>query len=177
MTKRKAIPTDVRQLVLHEAGYKCANPACRHVITLDVHHMEYVSEEGSNDPSNLLPLCPNCHALHHAGHIPTISIRAWKMLLLALNEALDRNAVDILLLLDKLGEVKRLSGEGVLAFASLVAGDMVVVHEYTETSGRFSGVTNMCRASLSDKGKLFVEAWKSGDQAKAIAALGGTATA
>jgi 5-methylcytosine-specific restriction endonuclease McrA len=89
-TARTKIPSDIRQLVLHEAGYHCANPNCRTVLTLDIHHIEYVSQEGSNEPSNLLPLCPNCHALHHSGVISLNSVRTWKMLLLALNEAFDK---------------------------------------------------------------------------------------
>ena len=74
---RKKIPADCRQLVLHEAGYRCANPTCRTILTLDIHHLEYVSDDGGNDPANLLPLCPNCHGLHHSGVIPRESIRAW----------------------------------------------------------------------------------------------------
>lgn len=98
---RKKIPTDYRLQVLHEAGYRCANPTCRTVLTLDIHHMEYVSEDGSNEPSNLLPLCPNCHSLHHRKVIPQESLRAWKMLLLALNEAFDKRQIELLLMLDR----------------------------------------------------------------------------
>ena len=59
---RIAVPVDVKRLVLHEAGYRCANPVCRHILTLDVHHLDYVSDGGSNTPYNLLPLCPNPYA-------------------------------------------------------------------------------------------------------------------
>ena len=64
------IPPATRQLVLLEAGYMCANPACRRILVLELHHIEWVKDGGGNEPSNLLPLCPNCHALHTAGHIP-----------------------------------------------------------------------------------------------------------
>src|SRR6266705_1039150 len=103
--RRTAIPVDVRQLVLHESGYKCSNPSCRHVITLDVHHLELVSEGGGNAPENLLALCPNCHALHHANRIPRESLRAWKLLLLALNQGFDRQSIDALLALRRLGNL------------------------------------------------------------------------
>jgi hypothetical protein len=56
------------------------------VLTLEIHHLEQVADGGSNDPSNLLPLCPNCHTLHHTHVIPLSSLRAWKHLLLALNQ-------------------------------------------------------------------------------------------
>src|SRR6478752_867236 len=100
MPRRKKLDLHARRLVLHEAGYKCANPVCRNIITLDIHHIVYVSKSGSNAPENLLPLCGHCHDMHHAGEIPSEAIRTWKMLLLALNEAFDRRSVDILLSLD-----------------------------------------------------------------------------
>lgn len=102
-TEARNVKTSVRTRVLHEAGYKCSNPRCRYRITLDVHHVYYVSEGGSDDPANLLPLCPTCHAEHHMGRIPTESLRAWKVLLLAINEAFDRRSVDVLITVYSLG--------------------------------------------------------------------------
>src|SRR6266567_2983044 len=99
-TTRKKPHVDAIRLVLHEAGYRCANPACRTILTIDIHHMEYVAEGGSNEPENLLPLCPNCHSLHHRKDIPRESIRAWKMILLAFNDGFDRKSVNLLLGLD-----------------------------------------------------------------------------
>jgi hypothetical protein len=174
-TKRKALPVEIRQIVLHEAGYKCAIPTCRHVLTLDIHHLVYVSDGGPDTPENLLPLCPNCHALHHAGHIPPASLRAWKMLLLTLNEAFDRNSVDILLALDKQGDIRRLSGDGILSVSSLVAANMVEVIEHGEPQG--GGMSTMYLLRLNDKGRLFVDAWKRGDQSSAVGALSGAASA
>ena len=99
---RRAIPADTRRLVLHECGYKCSNPACRNVITLDVHHLAHVAAGGADRPENLLALCPYCHAMHHAGQIPADSLRSWKLLLLALNEGFDRRSIDLLLALKRL---------------------------------------------------------------------------
>ena len=81
MTKRRTIPPATRQAVLLEAGYKCANPVCRHILTLELHHIVWVKDDGANDLDNLLALCPNCHSLHTAGHIPASAILAWKSLL------------------------------------------------------------------------------------------------
>src|SRR6266481_4830210 len=110
-TKRKKIPLDVKQQVLHESGFQCANPCCRRPLTLDIHHIECVADNGSNDPHNLLALCPNCHTDHHKNIIPLKSIRAWKMLAISLNEGLGRRAIDILLALDKTGPLM-IDGEG-----------------------------------------------------------------
>ena len=73
-TKRSTIPLATQRLVLHESGYRCANPVCRTILTLEIHHLDYVADGGSDDPSNLVPLCPNCHTLHHTGTIPKASL-------------------------------------------------------------------------------------------------------
>ncbi len=173
-TEATKVKLSVRQLVLHEAGYKCSNPACRYPLTLDVHHLYYVSEGGSNEADNLLPLCPNCHTEHHHGNIPTDSLRAWKMLLLALNEAFYRGAIDLLLALAQLSKIEWITGDGVPAYAPLVASRLVELSQtWHNTEGvAGDGITtlsqNLYRAILTDKGKLFVEGWKKGDQRAAI---------
>ena len=186
--RRKPLKPDVRSLLLHEAGYRCSNPACRMVLTLDIHHLDYVSERGADSAENLLPLCPNCHALHHQGHIPRTSLRAWKTLLLALNEGFDRRSVDTLLALDILGQVT-VWGDGILGCAALVASDLVQVRtekafaQREELTGLFvrvadenEGVRRTRMDSpiqvywlrLSSKGRSFVAAWKNGNQDAAI---------
>ncbi len=180
MSKRRALPTSTRTLVLHESGYKCANPACRMVLTLDIHHIEHAAEGGGDDPHNLLALCPNCHSLHHRGHIPAESLRAWKALLLALNEGFDRRSVDTLLALDVLGGVM-VWGDGLLACSSLIASGLVEVVakvELVETEiDFFTSPQKEQRVAkywmeLSAKGHAFVGAWKRGDQSAAVNASG-----
>lgn len=159
---RKKIPADCRQLVLHEAGYRCANPTCRTILTLDIHHLEYVSDDGGNDPANLLPLCPNCHGLHHSGVIPRESIRAWKMLLLALNEAFDKRQIELLLMLDKV-KALWISADTVVSFAGLLASGMVCLYE----GNVFVPITGY-HVTLTRKGQGFVSGWKSGNQEAAL---------
>jgi HNH endonuclease len=165
--KRKSIPIEVRKLVLHESGYKCANPACRSILTLDIHHLDYVSEGGSDNADNLLPLCPNCHSLHHQDHIPIESLRAWKMLLLSLNEGFDRKSIDVLLALDKLGWVF-VSGDGALDCAVLIASGLVE-HKVHNPGGNMRFIYEI---SLSEKGRFLVDAWKQGNQ-EAVVTRGG----
>jgi hypothetical protein len=172
-TEAKKVPVDVRRLVLHESGYKCSNPACRYPLTLDVHHLYYVSEGGSDLAENLLPLCPNCHTEHHNGHIPTESLRAWKMLLMALNEAFDRRAIDLLLTLAKMKDqtIANVTGDGLPAYSALVASGLVAILPALHTTGGWGGNVqwqDVYKAALTDKGKLFVEGWKKGDQRAAI---------
>lgn len=161
MVTRKAVPVDARSIVLHECGYKCANPVCRMVLTLEIHHLEQISDGGSHEPTNLLALCPNCHALHHSEAIPRTSLRAWKHLLLALNQAFDTRLVDLLLALRKL-EAVIVSGDGVLQCAQGVSSGLV------EVKFRFQPENYVVR--LTAKGRHFIDHWKAGDEQAAIGA-------
>jgi 5-methylcytosine-specific restriction endonuclease McrA len=98
-SRRIAIPEDVRRAVPIEAGYRCAVPTCRALLVLDLHHLIPVRDGGENSAGNLLALCPTCHALHERGKIDPEAVRAWKAMLVSLNAAFDKNAIDSLLLL------------------------------------------------------------------------------
>ena len=99
-TRRIDPSFQTRLRVLTEAGYMCGNPVCRRVLTLELHHIAWVKDGGGNEPSNLLPLCANCHSLHTRRHIPTATIRHWKGMLIALSNAFDREGMDLLLYID-----------------------------------------------------------------------------
>jgi HNH endonuclease len=168
---RTSIPISVRRIVLHEAGFRCANPVCRGIITLDIHHIEYVSQDGRYETENLLPLCPNCHSLHHSGYIPLESIRTWKMLLISLNEGFSRATIDILLSLDEFGPRPiLLMNDTVLMMGSLIATGLIYavssnrgqIPEWDYSQSRF--------VALTDKGKAFIAAWKAGNQLEALRA-------
>jgi len=171
---RRALAVDVRRLVLHESGYRCGNPACRSILTLDIHHLERLSEGGPDSPDNLLVLCPNCHALHHRGEIPIDSIRAWKMLLLTINEAYDRKTLDLLSTLSRVGNVY-VTGDGLLSCAALVAGGLVQATAFGVAGivGGLECVVPKYRLTVTERGRRLLSAWLSGDQAGAIAATAG----
>lgn len=55
---------NVREYVLHRDGHKCQNPNCKNKSKeqiLEIHHIKYKSEGGSDAPSNLITLCNKCH--------------------------------------------------------------------------------------------------------------------
>jgi hypothetical protein len=106
---RRSIPTATRSVVLLEAAYRCGSPRCRHILTLELHHIVWVREGGGNVPENLIALCPNCHSLHTAGLIPAEAVHAWKGLLISLNNP-HRGSADLLLVLRQ--EEERLEKEG-----------------------------------------------------------------
>jgi hypothetical protein len=95
MPQRKHIPDSVRDGILREAGYRCAVPTCNTALAIDLHHIVEVCERGGNEPSNLLALCPTCHALFHRWVITAESIRLWKARLVALNNTIDTKAAAI----------------------------------------------------------------------------------
>ena len=158
-SKRQSIATDTKALVLHECGYRCANPVCRTILTIEIHHLEQVSDGGNSEPQNLLPLCPNCHTLHHRGVITQTSLRAWKHLLLALNQAFDTKLVDLLLTLHKLKAIV-VTGDGILQCAPGIAAGLIITRERQLSDDYW--------VSLSKRGLAFVEGWERGDQSAAI---------
>jgi hypothetical protein len=95
MNQRKHIPDSVRDAILREAGYRCAVPTCNIILAIDLHHIVEVGEGGGNEPSNLLALCPTCHALYHRGTISGESIRKWKARLVAMNNIIDTKTAAI----------------------------------------------------------------------------------
>ena len=100
--KRKSIKPSLRRDVLIEAGYRCANPTCRTILAIDLHHIIEVEKGGPNELSNLLALCPTCHALYTRGTISQEAINVWKTILVALNHAFDKESISNLLFLRKI---------------------------------------------------------------------------
>src|SRR5579862_6659453 len=101
-SERKNLAPNTRISVLTEAGYRCAVPTCRGILALDMHHIWEVSVGGGDDPSNLIALCPTCHALYHRGTISSDAIYTYKAMLVAISRAFDLDAVDRLLFLSPL---------------------------------------------------------------------------
>ena len=171
----RKVPESVRREILMEAGYRCAIPTCGHILTIDIHHIVWLKDGGGNDPSNLLALCPNCHALHTKGEIPQAAIRHWKGMLVALNHAFDRRGMDLLLLLNKQSEGIYYSADGLFQVAGLIAAGLV---QQAAVVGGGLGPAGTADASihqliLTERGKLLVEAWLAGDEDKYRGLLGG----
>jgi hypothetical protein len=67
-----------RKVVAHD-GHVCQNPRCRRVsLRVQPHHMEQRQHGGTDDPWNLLPLCPACHQRGvHANRMTVVRIDDW----------------------------------------------------------------------------------------------------
>ena len=168
--ERKNLSLKLRTIVLTESGYRCAVPTCRNILALDMHHMWEVSAGGSDAPSNLIALCPTCHALYHRGTISEDAIYAYKAMLVAITRAFDVEAIDRLLFLEPLKkDFLVVSGDGLLHFARLVAAGLASVVQ--KSNNNWQIVTYAL--NISDKGRLLVEAWKQGDRTRLKQIMGG----
>jgi len=180
-SKNRNPPPSMRDEVLREAGYKCGNPVCRNILTLQLHHMVWVKDGGGTEAINLIALCGHCHDMHTQGHIPTSAIRHWKGLLHALNHAFNKESIDLLLYLAHPGGIENIwyTGDGLLRFAGLIAASLVEVAasqfsvgvSYGKDSPPTSPPTTAIRVRLSDKGKQLEDSWKKGDEAQFQAAM------
>lgn len=55
---------NAREYVLHRDNHKCQNPNCKNKVKeqiLQIHHIKFRNEGGSDVPSNLITLCTKCH--------------------------------------------------------------------------------------------------------------------
>ncbi|SRR6266700_2872370 len=168
--ERQKLSLRTKTIVLTEAGYRCAVPTCREILALDMHHIWEVVYGGGDDPSNLVALCPTCHALYHRGTILSDSIYLYKAMLVAISRAFDLEAVDKLLFLSMCSrDFLIVPGDGVLHFARLIAAGMADV--CLKANNNFQIVTYA--VNISEKGKQLIEAWRQGDRARVSQVLGG----
>lgn len=169
--ERRKLTVKTMTIVLTEAGYRCAVPTCRGILALDMHHIWEVSAGGGDDPSNLIALCPTCHALYHRGTISSDSIYAYKAMLTSIGRAFDVEAIDQLLFLSMLPvDYLVLSGDGVLHFARLIAAGLAYVTLKANNSWQLVTYT----VNISERGRLLVDAWKQGDKLKLSDLLSGS---
>ena len=61
------VSAPTRRLVIRRQHGKCAVPACRHATYLNVHHIQFRSDHGPHDESNLAALCSSHHTALHEG--------------------------------------------------------------------------------------------------------------
>lgn len=166
-TKRKEILDATRRQVLMEAGYRCVVPRCRNILAIDIHHIVEVSEDGGNDSSNLLALCPTCHALYHRGTITKDAIYSWKGMVVALGHAFDQETIDNLLFLHKLqvgDDFLLISGDGVLKFARLIGAGLATFRADFRISLGPEMADQGYTVKLTGKGQMLIEAWFNGNR-------------
>ena len=169
--KRRPIQNAVAIQVLTEAGYRCAVPTCRQILAIDIHHMVEVSEGGGNNPQNLLPLCPTCHALYHRGNISPDAIYVWKATIVSLSQAFDVQTIDDLLFLGNPDVATHLhvSGDGVTKFSRLIGAGLASFDVHMR-----NGPIVLYRLGLTEKGLRLIKAWQSGNRQLLAEMMGGS---
>lgn len=168
--ERDNLPLKTRVIVLTESGYRCAVPTCRNILALDMHHIWEVSAGGSDDPSNLIALCPTCHALYHRGTIRADSIYVYKSMLVSITRAFDIEAIDRLLFLESCKkDFLVVSGDGLLHFSRLIAAGLATGEQ--KSNNNWQLVTYA--VNIDTKGRQLVEAWQQGDRARLRQVMGG----
>jgi hypothetical protein len=168
--ERENLPLKTRVIVLTESGYRCAVPTCRNILALDMHHIWEVSAGGTDDPSNLIALCPTCHALYHRGTIKQESIYVYKSMLVAITRAFDVEAIDRLLFLEPLKkDFLVVSGDGLLHFGRLIAAGLVSGVQKANNNWQIVSYA----VNISDKGRQLIQAWKEGDRIRLKKVMGG----
>ena len=169
--ERKNIPAKMKIELLTESGFRCAVPNCRDLLILDMHHIYEVAEGGVNEVSNLIALCPTCHDLYHRGHIPRSSIFAWKSILVAINRAFDLESIDRLMFLEmQTQDYLIVQGDGVLHFDRLIAAGLATFEQKSNNENQIVTYS----VNISQKGRMLIEAWRTGDPAQIKQAVRGT---
>ena len=133
-----------------------------------------VSKGGGNDPGNLLPLCPTCHALYTRGRIPQDAIRAYKVVLVGLSQAFDRITIDDLLFLQKIGQTNRdfvCTGDGVTRFTQLYAAGLARFEFFQGMRGGGQNV-DYYRIFITSRGQRLLEGWLDGNSRAVQDAIG-----
>ncbi len=134
------------------------------MLVLDCHHIWWVKDGGGNDQSNLICLCPNCHTLYHHKIITDEAIWHWKALLVATNQAFDRKSMDTLLTINDYPSIRYGGGE-LLSLSSLLQAKLIEIRDMDGTSGG-AVVSGQFRVETTVRGKLLIDAWKTGESEK-----------
>jgi hypothetical protein len=162
--RRRKLPAAIVHAVHLEAGFQCARPQCRILLVLDCHHIAWVKDGGGDDQSNLICLCPSCHAMYHRGIISDDAIWHWKALLVAMNHAFDRKSMDMLLTISDVPSMWYGGGE-LLSMSSLLQAKLIEIRDMDAASPG-SAMTGRFRVETTIRGELLIDAWKSGESEK-----------
>jgi hypothetical protein len=164
------IPAEIRRQVLLESGHSCAIPTCQFPAT-EFAHIEPFAEVKRHEVSNIIALCPNHHHLFDQKKvIDRKSMRAYKLKLQFLNKRYTKYELRLLALLAEKpyvlagGEIQvmGLLQDGLIANTKTFMTQSIVVTDNTTGQKVFEDnfVVNFA-ATLTDKGRRFVETWKS----------------
>lgn len=170
MEEGRYIPADIRRQVLMESGHACAIPTCQFPAT-QFAHIEPYSKVKKHEVSNIIALCPNHHHMYDvAKSIDKKSIKAYKLKLQFLNKRYTKYELRLLAMLTQKqfvlasGEIQVLGlvKDGLIKNVKTFMTQSIDVTDKTTGTKVFQDkfVVHFA-ATLTDKGRQFVESWKS----------------
>ncbi len=76
---RPNVGAKLKQALIKEAGFKCANPGCPNAL-VELHHIKEWHVYKRHDQGDMIAICPTCHSHAHHGrlNIDDATIRSWK---------------------------------------------------------------------------------------------------
>lgn len=164
------IPTEIRRQVLVEAGHACAIPTCQYPAT-QFAHIEPFSEVKRHDANNIIALCPNHHDQYdNKKTIDRKSMWAYKLKLQFLNKRYTKYEMRLLSVLAEkpvvlaAGEIQvmgLLRDELVKNAKTLLTNTLAITDNKTRKVVFEDVAVAYFAAQLTEKGRKFVEAWKS----------------
>jgi hypothetical protein len=156
--RRRPVSAEIRRRVLVEAGHKCSIPTCRHM-EVDIHHIVPWAQSQSNEYSNLIALCPNCHRLAHAGKIDRKSLRLYKVNLRFAHDKYSQLEIDVLFELSKMPPDTGMPWLQymLIHLKRLMDSGFISVHE--SSIGSFVGAikTTPDMIAITNKGREFID--------------------
>lgn len=72
-----SLPESDKWHLMNAVWYRCENPYCNYTQFLDVHHIISEVDGGTHALSNLIVLCPRCHAAVHSHEVSPAVLRVW----------------------------------------------------------------------------------------------------
>lgn len=164
------IPVDIRRAVLLECGHACAIPTCQFPAT-EFAHIEPFSKVQKHEVQNIVALCPNHHHMYDQKKaIDRKSMMAYKLKLQFLNKRYTKYELRLLTILaDKpavlaSGEIETMGllNDGLIENRyTFVTQSMTISDSKTGERIYEDKFVTSYAAMLTQKGKDFVEAWKS----------------
>ncbi|MEM1042960.1 MAG: HNH endonuclease signature motif containing protein [Bacteroidota bacterium] len=128
MANKKPIPKPTEKLIYQQAGSRCSFCSFDEIDALDIHHIVPRSEDGSNEPGNLVLACKNCHARIHSKAIPEAEVRRVKASQGAVIHQMPGRSTS-----RPLGNIVSIGRD---ATGSIVAGGDIHVHGDVKPNGR-----------------------------------------
>jgi|SRR2546422_1358882 len=164
------IPADIRRQVLLESGHACAIPTCQFPAT-EFAHIEPFAEVKSHDPTNIIALCPNHHHMYDQKKlIDRKAMKAYKLKLQFLNKRYTKYELRLLALLAEKAyvlasgeiQVMGLLKDGLIENVKTYMTQSILVTNNLTGQKEFEDVFVVhFAATLTAKGRQFVDTWKS----------------